>query len=143
MTVRAPGTPFQKAEHMPIDFDALVLGPCIGIFGQPAIYMPGTGGTVGVAGVFDEAFLETKFEGEAPVSNARPMLGVRASMFPGTLPVRGELFQIGGTINGAAPLGVGVTMTGGAYWSVIEPPHADGHGHLKIFLMLARNIPAP
>lgn len=114
---------------MAVDFDATVLAACMGAFGEqtpggkPTIwYMPGHTTGYAVEGVFDEAYLEIKYEGETPVGSRRPMVGVRASAFrsSGAPPCRGELFRIRDTL-----------------YSVAEV-HPDGHGHLKIYLQEAQ-----
>ncbi len=103
-----------------LDFDALVLGPAMAAFGEPVSYAPGHAAPFTVQAVFDEAYAEVKFEGDAPIATTRPMLGVQASAFPGLPPCAGELFTVRGQV-----------------WHVAEV-HPDGRGHLKIYLMKTR-----
>ncbi len=108
---------------MGFDFDGTVLAACMDAFGEqnpdgtPSIlYMPGHAAPYDVTGVFDSAYTELKFEGEAAVQSRRPMLGARASAFLGLPPCRGELFRICGTVY------------------TVQEVHPDGHGHLKIYM---------
>lgn len=101
-----------------IDFDALVLGPCMDAFAQPVTYLPGAGAPIAMSGVFDKAYLDVTHDGEEAVTTVKPMLGCRLSAFPGGIqPAENEQFIIAGQ-----------------YW-VVKVVHPDGLGHLRIFLM--------
>lgn len=90
-----------------IDFDRLVLGPCIGIFGeQPAaqpVYQPANRAPAFlINGVFDLAYRPIDplvIEGMEPshVTTAGPCLGVALSSFPNP-PLQGDLVTIRGTL---------------------------------------------
>ena len=101
---------------MAIDFDALVLGPCMDSFGQPVTYVPGAGAPVAMVGIFDRAHTETDYEGDPPTIERRPVLGCRAAAFPERDPAENEQFIIAGL-----------------YWAV-KRVLPDGRGHLKIYL---------
>jgi hypothetical protein len=106
-----------------IDFDALVSGPVMKVFGEGKatdattwpVYRPGgVGDGFALAGaVFDQAGIRV-FEGEdggPPVQNIQPMLGVRLSLFTMPpdqgdtvfIPRVGKLF----TVNNVDPDGLG------------------------------------
>ena len=101
-----------------IDFDRLVLGPNIGIFGeQPAsqpIYQPANGMPFPVNGVFDLAYrpidpLVIEGMDSSHVTTAGPCLGVALSAFPAP-PLQGDLVTIRGTpyrVSEVRPDGVG------------------------------------
>ncbi len=90
-----------------IDFDRLVLAPCIGIFGeQPGalpVYQPANRAPAfTVAGVFDEHYRPVDplvIEGmdTSHVTTFGPCLGVALSSFPSP-PLQGDLVTIRGTI---------------------------------------------
>jgi hypothetical protein len=101
---------------MTIDFDGLVLGPAMDVFGEDVVYVPATAPSSVVRGIFDEYFREVTFDNEGPVSTQRPTLSTRAAFFPLQLPVSGELFRIRG-----------------ATWCVADV-RPDGMGELKIAL---------
>jgi hypothetical protein len=99
-----------------IDFDAIVLAPLAGVFGQPVTWQPAAGPPVAATGVFDANFREVKFTGEQDVVSNRPRLGCRAADLGG-MPAEGDTFLIAG-----------------AAYTVSEPPLADSFGHINIFL---------
>ena len=109
---------------MAMDFDALVLGPCMGIFGSPTVYQPNDGSaSFPLTGVFDRFHAEITFDDStgAPISTMRPILGVRASDFPaGMTPGQGDK----------------VTVAGETYLVMDKQP--DGQGHVLLILKIDR-----
>ncbi|MBU6246464.1 MAG: hypothetical protein KGN77_01810 [Xanthomonadaceae bacterium] len=104
---------------MTIDFDTLVLGPCMDAFGEPVVWMPAVGGaSVSTTGVFD-AFYKEIAEAGAEVGTAitRTFLGVRASSLP-SLPVENDTFFL--------------PNRNATY--IVSEADSDGIGHLRIFL---------
>lgn len=69
---------------MPIDWNAEVIGPLIGVFGEPVTYRPLAGGSFPITGVFDDAYLkEVMFEdASSGVTEVSAVLGVQLSQFP-------------------------------------------------------------
>lgn len=76
-----------------IDWGAVVLGPCMAIFGEPVTYTPAGGQDQQITGVFDRAYLEMLplgggrgmeplgFGSGGNITAARPVLGVQLSQF--------------------------------------------------------------
>jgi hypothetical protein len=66
-----------------IDWDAVVIGPLMGVFGEPATYMPLAGGSFPITVVFDDAYLkEAMFEdGSSGVVEVSACIGVQLSQF--------------------------------------------------------------
>lgn len=102
-----------------IDFDALVLGPCVTAFGEEVTFTPAIGPEITVSGIFDKAYQRVEFQGDVPVTTTGPMLGCQASSFTGDIPVQDDIFTIRGID-----------------YRVVDVA-ADGQGHLNIQLMLA------
>jgi hypothetical protein len=69
---------------MPIDWNATVIGPLMGIFGESATYTPLGGAAFQITGVFDDAYLkEVMFEDASQgVTEVSAVLGVQLSQFP-------------------------------------------------------------
>lgn len=106
---------------MAVDFDALVLAPCIATYGEAVVYTPQGHAAFGLSGVFDSAHSTIDFTEGAPVSTMTPVLGVRLADFPPSI----------------APLqGDGPVLCRGVAYLVadVEP---DGHGGAKLILKLA------
>lgn len=101
---------------MAIDFDAIVLTPLAGIFGEPVTWQPAGGVAVATTAIFDAAFRQTKWTGEQEILATRPRLGCRVADLGG-VPAEGDAF----TVRGLA-------------YRVAEPPLVDGIGHVEIFL---------
>ena len=106
-----------------IDFDALVVGPTVAVFGEPVLYQPLGAVPYLITAVFDEAYLEqyaldTLMPGN--VSNGRPMLGVQLSQF-----VRPPLQDDTAL----------VVRTGVTYW--VNEVRPDSHGGARLLLNLA------
>lgn len=66
-----------------IDWDSLVIGPLMGVFGEPATYMPLAGGSLPITVVFDDAYLkEVMFEdASSGVTEVSACVGVQLSQF--------------------------------------------------------------
>ncbi|MBB5444647.1 MULTISPECIES: hypothetical protein [unclassified Paraburkholderia] len=107
---------------MPINWNAEVIGPLMGVFGEPVTYMPLTGLPFQIAGVYDKAFFAVNVETGSLVSTSQPTLGVQLSQFPSNyLPQQGDQLLIVGT---------------GEQWEVREV-HSDGKGGARLML----NVP--
>jgi hypothetical protein len=110
---------------MAIDFDAVVLGPVMGIFGGEITYYPASAlGRTGLTlpdAVFDEAYLVVTLDGDVEVSTVMPVLGVRTAHFSAMAgePARNGQVEIPGH---------------GAY--VVRDVQPDGQGHALLMLNL-------
>lgn len=81
---------------MPIDWNAEVIGPLVGVFGEPVIYTPFSGGAAfQISGVFDDAYLkEVMFEdASSGVTEVSAVLGVQLSQFPAS-PVQNDRLSV-------------------------------------------------
>ncbi|WP_321944613.1 head-tail joining protein [Burkholderia cenocepacia] len=80
---------------MPIDWNAEVIGPLMGVFGEPITYRPLSGGSLSITGVFDNAYLkEVMFEdASSGVTEVSAVLGVQLSQFPAP-PVQNDQLSI-------------------------------------------------
>jgi hypothetical protein len=80
---------------MPIDWNAVVIGPLQGVFGEPVIYTPRGGAAFQVSGVFDDAYLkEVMFEdGSMGTTTASAVLGVQLSQFA-ALPAQNDSLTV-------------------------------------------------
>lgn len=106
-----------------IDFDALVIGPCMATFGEAVLYQPIAGAAFEITGVFDEAYLEQAgIDATIPgsVSNTRPMLGVQLSQFA-IEPAQNDVLTI--------------IRTGQTYW--VNAVRPDSHGAARLLLNVA------
>ena len=67
-----------------IDWDALVIGPCMETFGEAAgvPYTRAGGATFTVDGVFDEGSINLRLVADPSFVENGPVLGVRLSQFP-------------------------------------------------------------
>lgn len=110
-----------------IDFGALVLGPCIGIFGEapnaPVLYQTASAPAFPVNGVFDQAYrpidpLMIEGMDTSHVTTTRPCLGVRLSDFL-IQPQQNDL----------------VTIRGAQYR--VSEVHSDGVGGARLMLNTA------
>ena len=107
---------------MAIDFDRLVLGPCMDTFGIDVSYQPvGASAPVHIKACFDATAHQISFDhDDAPVSTNKPVLGVRLSDFAqlSTLapcPGQGDLVEIDGVfyqVKDINPDGVGHARLG-------------------------------
>lgn len=84
-----------------VDWDDLVIGPTLDIFGQTVAYTPAAGEQLTITAVFDREFLEYDALSDAArmvgtpgnISATRPVLGVRLSDFS-TPPAQGDTLVI-------------------------------------------------
>ncbi|WP_260927372.1 hypothetical protein [Novosphingobium sp. 9] len=105
---------------MSIDWDSLVLGPAMGIFGDEVIYTPrgGVAVTIPDAVVDDEATeLQMGEDGQTSIQK-RPLIGIRAAALAAEA-------QQGDRVK--------VVKTGKVY--VVREPIPDGHGHVLLKVM--------
>lgn len=114
---------------MPVDWSAVVTGPCLAVFGEPVTYLSAVGGQFQITGVFDEAYLELTPMGRGPglaseafafgspgaISTEMPVLGVQMSQFP-IPPAQGDQ----------------LTVRGNTY--AVKEVRPDGHGAAKLLL---------
>lgn len=103
-----------------IDFDSLVIGPLIGIFGEPATFEPANDAAAfPITGVFDEANLELDLTGETAVTTQVPTIGVQLSQFP-VPPLQDDRLVI--------------VRTATRY--IVKEVRVDSHGHARLMLNL-------
>lgn len=109
-----------------IDLTKHVLRPCMTAWGERVAYHPGTGLPYHVNGVFDDRFIEQKFDPQTgmEVSTQRPSLGVLECDFLPGAPYLSEVFHIRGRL-----------------YRVVET-QPDGHGHVQVHLQLATDADA-
>ncbi len=121
-----------------IDWDSVVIGPAVAIFGEPVLYQPMiSAGPIGpldsrivggaafqIIGVFDSEYVELQPLGigdmigmPSQISSARPVLGIQLSQFT-TPPAQGDVLTI--------------VLTGQRY--VVAEVRPDGHGGAKLLL---------
>lgn len=102
-----------------IDWDAEVIGPLMGVFGEPAIYTPLNGAAFPITGVFDNAYLkEVMFEDATTgVTTVHAVFGVQVSQFS-VLPAQNGLLV--------------VPSVNSTY--VVVEARFDGHGAAKLIL---------
>jgi hypothetical protein len=100
-----------------IDWNAVVLGPVMGVFGQQVLYQPANGTPFTIFhGVFDNGFVEVDPIGSPGVLSAKPVLGIQLSEFPAGFDAKeaqGDFFTM---------LSTGVTY-------IVKGGEADSHGH--------------
>jgi hypothetical protein len=101
-----------------VDFDALVLKPCIATFGEPITYTPAGGSPIAISGVFDPAYTHvTLNDSGIPFTSILPVLGIRMLVLP-QAPEQDDL----------------VTARGLNY--IVRDALPDGRGHYKLLLNL-------
>lgn len=112
---------------MALDWDAIVLGPIMGVFGEDpavglAVYTPAGQAPFDLAdAVFDDAYTALVLqEGGPEVNTLQPVLGVRLALFP-LPPAQGDKVYV-----------PRVQQT-----FVVMDVQPDGHGHAKLLLMKA------
>jgi hypothetical protein len=110
---------------MPVDWDAHVLAPCEGVFGELATYSPASGAPFAIVGVFDREYHEVALlDPTAPADSALPVLGVRLAIFA-TYPAKNDKVFIPS---------VGLSF-------IVKDVRPDGHGWAKLMLALAKAQP--
>jgi hypothetical protein len=103
-----------------IDWDAVVVSPCVSVFGEPATFMPLAGGSFPVTVVFDNAYREvTTSEFGTEIMSVYPAAGIALSGFP-SVPVQGDKITI--------------TSNGNTY--AVRKPKPDSHGGMHLILSL-------
>lgn len=104
---------------MTVNWDALVIGPTVGVFGESIIYTPLYQAPITITGVFDDAYLaEAMFEdGSTGVTELSAVLGVQLSQFA-NLPQPNDR--------------VLVQRTGSQY--LVREMRNDSHGWAKLLL---------
>ena len=105
---------------MSIDWDDLVLGPTMGLFGEEVIYTPRGGAPVTIPdAVFDEESIDLQLDEDGQTTTQRrPVLGIRVSALP-TEPQQSDSVKI--------------VKTGKVF--IVREPLPDGHGHILLKLM--------
>lgn len=102
---------------MAVDFDALVLAPTVGTFGQDAMYLPASAPAFPLYGVFDEAFKDVANLDPLEANTVMPVIGVRLSQMP-VMPQQNDQVRI--------------ASVNRLYYVIDVKP--DGHGHAKLML---------
>lgn len=118
---------------MAVDWDGLVLAPCMEVFGETAVYTAaaagfgdfafgesGFGSTAPfeITGVFDEAYREVDLLDGPGITTAMPVLGIRLAEFSSP-PAQGDQLIVRGQT------------------FVVREVRPDGHGGAKLMLNLA------
>ncbi|VVD75012.1 hypothetical protein PHO31112_00792 [Pandoraea horticolens] len=104
---------------MPINWGTDVLGPLMGVFGEPVQYRPRVGAPLTIYGVFDDAYQKEMLFSDASVelTTVQAVLGVQLSQFS-MPPAQNDQLT--------------VVRTGGAY--VVKDVRVDSHGGAKLIL---------
>jgi len=103
---------------MSIDWNALVIAPCMGVFGEAATYLPRVGAPFAITGVFDNAYKEIALsEYGTDVATLYPAIGVNLADFPSP-PLQGDQITI--------------AATGKTY--AVRAPRPDSHGGAFLIL---------
>lgn len=102
-----------------VNWDSQVIGPLMGIFGEPVTYKPAAGGAFVVNGVFDDAYLkEVMFEDASTgTTEVSAVLGIQLSQFP-TVPVQNDQLSVARV----------------ATTYVVREARPDSHGGMKLLL---------
>lgn len=112
---------------MPVDFDALVMAPCIAAFGNAEAVFSRPGGAATVTAIFDRHGASLRFDGESTVSVRQPRLGVRLADFPADFsPRQGDACTV-------TPLLPDGSRGSPVAWKVMDT-QPDGMGGLSIML---------
>jgi len=109
---------------MSINWDDLVLGPVMGIFGDGIIYMPRVGAPVPIQdAVFDEEAKELVIGDDGQATTQKmPVLGIRLAALSPDLSVEPRQNDR-----------VQIVKTGKVF--LVREPIPDGHGHVLMKLM--------
>ena len=108
---------------MALDWDALLLAPAHGVFGETVWYYPSSGPRLSVLGIFADKFSQTAFRDGEEFVSFRTVVNVRAALFPAE-PVKGCLFRIRGILY------------------VVNEIEPDGMGDIRFYLGLASDAEA-
>lgn len=100
-----------------IDWDAHVIGPTVGVFGEPCTFMPIVGTPYPVSGVFDEEYHAVDLADGMGMTTDMPVLGVQISQFAAQ-PKQGDQ--------------VFIARLNATY--VVKEVRPDGHGAAKLML---------
>lgn len=102
-----------------IDWDAEVIGPLMGVFGESIQYTPVGHAPIAITGVFDDAFVKEMLFDDAStgVTEVSAVLGVQVSQFA-TLPAQNDQLM--------------VVSTRARF--VVREVRPDGHGAAKLRL---------
>ncbi len=103
-----------------IDWDAHVLGPLQGVFGEAVTYTPYGQPSFQISGIFDEAYRDIDLAGGMGITTEMPVLGVQLSQFP-IQPMQGD----------------SLTILRTAETFVVKEVRQDGHGSAKLMLNLS------
>lgn len=108
-----------------IDWNAVVLAPVMGVFGERVRYMPANGAPFDTThSVFDDGFQEVDPLGSPGVLSSHPVLGIQLSEFPAGFDAKeaqGDIFTV---------LRTGVTY-------IVKSGEPDSHGHALLRANLA------
>ena len=110
---------------MAVDWDALVGRPTVAIFGEPVIWIDGTGAPMFLTGVFDSAYRPVVSLGDytdVSITTLSPVLGIQLTEWP-VRPFQGQQLEIRGRIYS------------------VKNVEDDGHGHAKLILNLGAYEP--
>ncbi len=110
---------------MAIDWDAAVLGPVMGVFGEGVTYRPLSGAAYALTdAVFDNAYSVAFDQGDGlpPLNSTGPALGVRRAAMAAD-PVKGD--QVDMPVGPEHPVAT-------AY--LVGDVRPDGHGHFLLLL---------
>ncbi|MGN6589293.1 MAG: head-tail joining protein [Sphingomicrobium sp.] len=109
---------------MPIDWNAVVIGPLQSVFGEPVIYTPQGGAAFQITGVFDDAYQKEVIFDDATtgVTTVAAVLGIQLSQFS-VAPAQNDALQ--------------VTRTGATY--VVREVRVDSRGGAKLLLSKSSN----
>jgi hypothetical protein len=108
---------------MSIDWDDLVLGPVMAVFGEKVIYTPRGGAPITIDdAVFDEENYDVAIGADGQEVNLKkPIVGIRAAVLGGYDPKQNDR--------------VTILRTGQNF--IVKNPNPDGHGHIVLLLMAA------
>jgi hypothetical protein len=102
-----------------IDWDAVVIGPLMKVFGEPATYTPPGGTAFPITGIFDDAYLREMLleDGSTGTNTVSAVLGVQLSQFSTPPAQNGSLM---------------VNSTGATY--LVREVRPDSRGGAKLML---------
>ncbi|MEA2756949.1 MAG: hypothetical protein QOJ54_3238 [Aliidongia sp.] len=106
---------------MTVDFSALTGKACKSAFGVPATYLPATGGTIRIIGIYDDAYDDVSIDGAGSrIVTTSPVLGMQPGDLPAP-PLRGDRLI--------------VQSTGETF--IVKEVRPDSHGWAQLMLNLA------